>query len=541
MVHYRPSVRKQRSSENGDLLGAFAHFYLQKVTTDARRFIIFTLFYSDPVMLFQIILSGGAGTRLWPVSREALPKPFMKLGGDKSLLQRTLLRAAPLVANTAIVTNQEYYFRTQEEIDAINPLNKEILHTVTHLLEPSGRNTAPAIALAALWAKDLNPEATLLVLSADHLIPDETAFQASVKDAIDSANDGSLVLFGIRPHAPETGFGYIEMGAQKSNSPAHAVSRFVEKPNLEKAAEFITAGNFLWNSGMFCFKVKTILEAFESYAPDVLQAATNTWTTRKDSSTKSTNATNTTNTKTSEKYRKVTFEEASFSQCPNISIDYAVMEKASNVAVLPASFSWSDIGSWKAVAEQLEADANGNTSLGETIKVETTNTHIQSEDRLIATVGVNNLLIIDTPDALLVANKDASQQVKEVVARLKLAGHDAFKLHRTVARPWGTYTVLFEGPRFKIKRIVVNTKQTLSLQMHHHRSEHWVVVSGTAIVTRNTEELLVAANESIYIPIGAKHRLENRGVVPLVMIEVQCGDYVGEDDIVRFQDNYGRV
>ncbi len=483
-------------------------------------------------MLFQIILSGGAGTRLWPVSREALPKPFMKLGGDKSLLQKTLLRAAPLASNTAIVTNQEYYFRTQEEIDGINPPNKETLNSVTQLLEPSGRNTAPAIALAALWAESLNPDATLLVLSADHLIPDEAAFQASVKDAIASAADGSLVLFGIRPHAPEVGFGYIDMGSKKTSGPAHSVNRFVEKPNAEKAAEFITAGNFLWNSGMFCFKVSAILKAFEAHAPDLLTEARNTWANRKDSFA---------NAGSTDKYRKISFEEASFSKCPNISIDYAVMEKASNVAVLPVSFSWSDIGSWKAVAEQLEADVNGNTSLGETITVDTRNTHIQSEDRLIATVGVDNLLIIDTPDALLVANKDASQQVKEVVSRLKLSGHDAFKLHRTVARPWGTYTVLFEGPRFKIKRIEVKMKQTLSLQMHHHRSEHWIVVSGTAIVTRNTDEILLAANESIYIPIGAKHRLENRGVVPLVIIEVQCGDYLGEDDIVRFQDNYGRA
>jgi mannose-1-phosphate guanylyltransferase / mannose-6-phosphate isomerase len=484
-------------------------------------------------MLFQIILSGGAGTRLWPVSREALPKPFMKLGGDKSLLQRTLLRAAPLAANTAIVTNQEYYFRTQEEIDVINaPNKKEVLNKVTHLLEPSGRNTAPAIAMAALWAENLNPDATLLVLSADHLIPDEIAFQSAVKDAIESAADDSLVLFGIRPHAPEVGFGYIDMGSKKITGPAHGVNRFVEKPNAEKAAEFLMAGNFLWNSGMFCFKVGAILKSFETHAPELLAAARHTWATRKDSA----NGENTT-----EKYRKVSFNEASFSQCPNISIDYAIMEKAINVAVLPVSFSWSDIGSWKAVAEQLEADANGNTSLGETIKVDTSNTHIQSEDRLIATVGVNNLLIIDTPDALLVANKDASQQVKEVVSRLKISGHDAFKLHRKVARPWGTYTVLYEGPRFKIKRIEVRTKQTLSLQMHHHRSEHWVVVSGTAIVTRNTEEILVTANESIYISIGTKHRLENRGVVPLVMIEVQCGDYLGEDDIVRFEDSYGRA
>jgi mannose-1-phosphate guanylyltransferase / mannose-6-phosphate isomerase len=485
-------------------------------------------------MLFQVILSGGAGTRLWPVSREALPKPFMRLGGDKSLFQRTLLRAAPLTSHTAIVTNQEYYFRTQEEVDAINLPGKEVLQSVTQLLEPTGRNTAPAIALAALWANEINPEATLLVLSADHLIPDEAAFQHAVEQAVDGAKDGSLVLFGIRPHAPETGFGYIEMGKIKSGS-SHAVSRFVEKPSAEKAAEFLTAGNFLWNSGMFCFKASAILEAFKQHSPELLLIAKKAWLERKDSQIEGGSA------QTATRYRKVNFSEANFAQFPNISIDYAVMEKAKNVSVLPVSFSWSDIGSWKAVAEQLEADADGNTTLGETLTVATRNTHIQSEDRLVATVGVENLIIIDTPDALLVANKDASQQVKEIVSKLKSSGHDAFKLHRTVARPWGTYTVLLEDTRFKIKRIEVKTKQTLSLQMHHHRSEHWIVVSGAAMVTRGAEEVLLSANESIYIPVGTKHRLENPGIMPLVIIEVQCGDYLGEDDIVRFQDNYGRA
>jgi mannose-1-phosphate guanylyltransferase / mannose-6-phosphate isomerase len=480
-------------------------------------------------MITQIVLSGGAGTRLWPVSREALPKPFMRLGGDKSLLQKTLLRAAPLVANTAIVTNEEYYFRTQEEIDGINVPGKEVLSQVTQLLEPVGRNTAPAIALAALWAFSQDPKATLLVLSADHLIPDEKAFQAAVLQAAKAAEDGSLVLFGIRPTTPETGFGYIEMGNKTNHSEAHHVSRFVEKPNAEKAIEFLQTGNFLWNSGMFCFKATAILDAFEKLAPDLFASAKATWADRKE------------NNPPESRYKKISFNKHAFECCPSISIDYAIMEKAKNIAVLPASFGWSDIGSWKAVADQLEPDEDGNTSMGETIRIDTRNTHVQSEERLIATVGVDNLLIIDTPDALLVANKDASQQVKDVVAKLKLSGHDSFKLHRTVARPWGTYTVLQEGPRFKIKRIEVKTKQTLSLQMHHHRSEHWIVVSGTAIVTKGSEEVLLSANESVYIPVGTKHRLENPGVLPLIIIEVQCGDYLGEDDIVRFQDNYGRA
>jgi mannose-1-phosphate guanylyltransferase / mannose-6-phosphate isomerase len=477
-------------------------------------------------MITQIILSGGAGTRLWPVSREALPKPFMRLSGDLSLLQKALLRAAPLVDRTAIVTNEEYYFRTQEEIDAINVPGKEVLKSITQLLEPIGRNTAPAIAMAALWAHEQDPAAILLVLSADQLIPDEKAFQSAVAQAVEAAKNDSLVLFGIHPTSPETGFGYIEMGAKQTLSDAHKVTRFVEKPPFEKAVEFLQAGTFLWNSGMFCFKVSAILSAFELHAPELLLSAKIAWKQRKQAAGN---------------HSKIGFSKSDFELCPAISIDYAVMEKAKNIAVLPAKFAWSDIGSWKAVADQLTADDKGNTSLGETIRIDTKNTHSQSEDRLIATVGVQDLLIIDTPDALLVAHKDASQQVKEVVANLKTTGRDLFRLHRTVARPWGTYTVLLEGPRFKIKRIEVKLKQTLSLQMHHHRSEHWIVVTGAALVTKGDDEILLSANESIYIPVGTKHRLENPGVVPLVIIEVQCGDYLGEDDIVRFQDNYGRA
>ena len=477
-------------------------------------------------MIIPVILSGGAGSRLWPVSREALPKPFMRLGGELSLLQRTLTRALPLAdgGRAAIVTNQEYFFRTREEIAGI-PAAARAGRQVTQLLEPQGRNTAPAIAIAALWAQDIDPDATLLVLPADHLIPDEAAFAACARDAIALAAKGAIVLFGIQPSAPETGFGYIELGEQLPGSQARRVGRFVEKPDAATALKFLQAGDFVWNSGMFCFGARTILAALQAHSADVLEAARLAW--------------EATRAQASDERALIAAEP--FARCRDVSIDYAVMEKADDVIVLPSRFAWSDIGSWKAVAEQLPADAQGNTTLGDAMLIDTRNTHVQSEDRLVAAVGVDNLLVVDTPDALLVASKDASQQVKEIVSRVKANGHEAARVHRTVARPWGTYTVLLEGPRFKIKRIVVKPHESLSLQMHHHRSEHWVVVSGTARVTCAERSFLVSANESTYIPIGHTHRLENPGVVELVMIEVQCGDYLGEDDIVRFSDVYGRT
>ncbi|MFZ9406561.1 MAG: mannose-1-phosphate guanylyltransferase/mannose-6-phosphate isomerase [Burkholderiaceae bacterium] len=479
-------------------------------------------------MLIPVILSGGSGSRLWPVSREAFPKPFMRLGGELSLLQRTLQRCLPLADGgvLGIVTNQEYQFRTQEEFESL-PGTKQL--TCTQLLEPAGRNTAPAIALAALWAIEQHPDAVLLILPADHLIPDETAFQRCARDAARAAAGGALVTFGIQPTAPETGFGYIEMAPVTEGASADAarpVRRFIEKPDAARAAQFLASGNFVWNSGMFCFKAQAILTALETHAPDVATQARLSWQVSRAAATNAT---------------RILLDAASFGACRDVSIDYAVMEHAPDVQVLPARFGWSDIGSWKAVAEQFDADPEGNTHQGDALFINAHNTHVQSDDRLVAAVGVDNLLVVDTPDALLVASKDASQQVKEIVARLKSSGHEAARLHRTVARPWGSYTVLQEGPRFKIKRIEVRPGQSLSLQMHHHRSEHWIVVSGTARVSCDERTFLVAANESTYIPIGSRHRLENPGVMQLVMIEVQCGDYLGEDDIVRFEDRYGRT
>jgi mannose-1-phosphate guanylyltransferase len=393
------------------------------------------------------------------------------------------------------------------------------------MLEPMGRNTAPAVAMAALQiAEKHGSDAMLLVLAADHLIADQAKFEAAVGRASELAASGHLVTFGIVPTGPETGFGYIEAGA--SIGGGRRVVRFVEKPSQEKAEEYLATGNFLWNSGMFCFKAGVLLEEMTRHAPEVVAASKACWQEiRKQAEISSS-----------------MFEIPAdlFVQVPDISIDYAVMEHSEKVAVVPADFDWNDIGSWSALRDLHAPDEDNNRSNGESIFVETRNTFVQSSDRLIATVGVDDLMIIDTPDALLVAHTERSQEVKQVVQRLKLANHDAYKLHRTVSRPWGTYTVLEHGPRFKIKRIEVRPGRSLSLQMHHHRSEHWVVVSGMAKVTNGDNELFINTNESTYIPAGHKHRLENPGIVDLVMIEVQSGEYLGEDDIVRYEDAYGR-
>jgi len=395
------------------------------------------------------------------------------------------------------------------------------------LLEPTGRNTAPAIAAACvLLARQGREDEPLIILPADHLIQDEQRFAVVARHAAQLAAQGQIVLFGIQPTLPETGFGYIECTAIPKDDHAQPVRRFVEKPTPEKAAEYLLAGNFLWNSGMFCFTARTMLAALAQHAPAVLEAAR--------SAVES-------GTKADGEPKRLSLDRDAFQAAPNISIDYAVMERASDVVVLSGDFGWSDIGSWKAVAEEFERDGHGNTSSGDVILSDCTNVHVQTDDRLVAAVGLNDVVIVDTPDAVLVCDRHASQKVKDVVNELRRRGHDAHKLHRTVARPWGTYTTLQEGPNFKIKRIEVKPGASLSLQMHHHRSEHWVVVSGTGRVTVEDRVVLMAPNESTYVPLGARHRLENPGQVPLVLIEVQCGEYVGEDDIVRFDDVYGRV
>jgi mannose-1-phosphate guanylyltransferase len=474
--------------------------------------------------MLAVILSGGSGTRLWPVSREAMPKPFMRLGNGASLLQRTVARAVTAgCRDCLIVTNREYGFRTSEEIEA---MHGGAPRQAALLLEPVGRNTAPAIAAAALWAQDAgHADEPMLVLPADHLIQDESRFAAQVAQAGEIASAGRIVLFGIRPTMPETGFGYIECAEAGADGSA-PVRRFVEKPDAEKAAEYLASGRFYWNSGMFCFTAATIVTALGQFAPEVLESARAALAAAK---------------KDARSAQRTELDRAAFEQAPNISIDYAVMERAENVVALPGDFGWSDIGSWKAVAQELPADAAGNTVSGEVVLADCVNTHIQSEDRLVAAVGLRDVVVVDTPDALLVCDRHSTQKVKDVVVELKRRDHEAHRLHRTVARPWGTYTTLQEGPRFKIKRIEVKPGASLSLQMHHHRSEHWVVVSGTARVQVGDKAVLLAPNESTYVPVGSQHRLENPGRVPLTLIEVQCGDYVGEDDIVRFEDKYGRT
>ena len=452
-----------------------------------------------------------------------MPKPFMKLAGGKSLLQLTWERAwaLPGVSHAAVVTNMAYSYKTAEEL-----MDASGARRISLLLEPIGRNTAPAIALAALWTQArFGADTVILVLAADHLIDKQTEFETAVMDAADLARrEGRLVLFGIEPTSPETGYGYIEWGASIGGSRLHDVVQFVEKPSAARAKEFLKAGNFVWNSGMFCFRVDSILAALRQHAPEVVAAAERV-ADRTDLAAPD----------------QVMFDAASFSEFADISLDYAVMEKAANVAVIPCAFGWSDIGSWKAVAQTHKTDDDGNTTEGNAILVNARGTYVRSEDRLVAAVGVDNLVVIDTADAVLVAHKESAQQVKDIVAKLKSQGHVSAREHATVFRPWGSYTTVEEKPGFKIKRIVVNPRQALSLQLHHKRAEHWVLVSGEAIVQIGDTEFPTKAGEYRYIPLGEKHRLSNRTGHPVELVEVQIGEYLGEDDIVRLDDIYGRA
>jgi len=471
-------------------------------------------------MLIPLILSGGSGTRLWPVSRQAHPKPFIKLSDGRSLLQKTVDRLSDLgdIPEIITVTNRDHFFVTRDEYAVGKATYRHLV-----VLEPSARNTAPAVAIGALAALARHgSDTTLLVLPADHLVEDHSAFAATVRDAEALAEKELLVTFGIKPAYAETGFGYIERGEHIAGTAGFQVLRFTEKPGAEAAAEMVKSGRFYWNSGMFCFHAATFLSELETHAPEMLEQARACWNAARIDGD------------------RADLAPELFDTLPEISVDYAVMEKSNRVAVVPATFSWSDVGSWTAVSALTPADPNGNRALGECMFVDSANCYVQSSGRMVAAVGLDGVMIVDTPDALLVTHHDHVQDVKKVAQQLKLANHETYKLHRTVLRPWGSYTVLEEGPGFKIKRIVVKPGSALSLQMHYHRSEHWVVVSGTAMVTNGEKQMLVRTNESTFIPAGHKHRLENPGKLDLVMIEVQSGGYVGEDDIVRFEDKYGR-
>ena len=470
--------------------------------------------------LVSVVLSGGAGTRLWPASRQAYPKPFMKLGGSTLLAQAIQRGQACGTDELLVITNEDHLFLTKSVIgELVDPPN------ASFLLEPKGRNTGPAIALAALRCQEVyGPDAVMLVLPADHLIPDTPAFVACAMDAAQLARKGRLVVFGIHPTGPDSAFGYLEV--EHVSRQSQPVLRFTEKPDLATAQEYLATGRYYWNSGMFCFTAATILEALEQHAPHALETTRQAYA-------------------ASQTISHVTeFDPHTFGLQPDISIDYAVMEKADNVTVVPAKFGWSDVGSWPAVAEAHTPDASGNTFVADVVAVETQGTHVQVEShgpKVVATVGLRDLVVVDTPDALLVAHKGSAQKIKSVVDALKARAHNSTHFPAAVQRPWGTYATLKEEDGYKVKRISVRPGESLSLQYHHQRSEHWVVAQGLALVQVGDRELRTEAGQYRYIPAKEKHRLTNIGTEELVVIEVQCGGYLGEDDIVRLADTYGRA
>lgn len=473
-------------------------------------------------VLVPVILSGGSGTRLWPVSRRAHPKPFMKLVDGESLAEKTFRRALDISEDGPVltVTSRDYFFYTRDLYNDI--VGAE--HQHPFLLEPTGRNTAPAIALAAHFLKQSSgPDTLMLVLPADHLIRDQAAFSAAVQRARALAERGYLVTFGIHPTHPESGYGYIRKGKRLTQSSGHEVAAFVEKPDEETAKQYLDSGDYDWNSGMFCFSAGAYLDALGEYAPEVAACTLRCWEAMDSAQ------------------QPLEIPLELFTTCPPISIDYAVMEKADNCAVVGGDFGWSDIGSWKAISELYESDEAGNRIHGKAVLVESRDCFIQGDDRLVAAVGVNDLVIVDTGDAVLVAHRDRAQDVKEVVNQLSELKHEAAEFHKTVFRPWGSYSILEDAADCKVKRLVVKPGQVLSLQMHYRRSEHWTIIKGVAKIRIGDEEILLKPNESTYIPVETQHRLENPGQEDIHLIEVQTGEYFGEDDIVRYEDIYGRV
>jgi mannose-1-phosphate guanylyltransferase/mannose-6-phosphate isomerase len=469
-------------------------------------------------MLVPVILSGGSGTRLWPLSRELYPKQLLPLVGAETMLQDTARRLAGLTESGPIVVcNEHHRFMVAEQLRQIAVTPAAIV------LESVGRNTAPAVAIAALAALQgaaPGAEPVLLVMPADHLLKDVPAFHRAVRAGLEAARSGKLVTFGVVPTKPETGYGYIRRGG--GSGPTFPIAEFVEKPDAARAANYVAAGDYLWNSGMFMFGARRYVEELRRLAPEMLASCEAALAGAKHD------------------LDFTRLDAAAFARCPSDSIDYAVMEKTKDAVVVPLDAGWSDVGSWSALHESLVPDAAGNVTRGDVIAEDSSGCYLYSTERLVATVGLRDHVVVETKDAVLVAPKDRVQDVKNLVARLKKLGRSEPALHREVFRPWGSYDSVDGGTRFQVKRLTVKPGATLSLQMHHHRAEHWIVVSGTARITCGDKVFLLSENESTYIPIGAKHRIENPGKVELHIIEVQSGSYLGEDDIVRFEDNYGR-
>ena len=487
------------------------------------------------IQVTPVILCGGSGTRLWPLSRTGFPKQFLCISGTDSLFQQSAQRLAGLgnsiieVAAPLIVTGEEHRFLASEQ------LREAGITMGMALLEPTGRNTAPALTLAALAAIQNGADPVLVVTPADQTVADVGSFTAATQTAIEQAAEGGIVILGVIPNQPETGYGYIQVetggAAEGVQANVHTVKRFVEKPNVATAQEYLTDGGYFWNAGMFVLKASVWLNALEQFRPDIYQATHQAW-----------------NRRSADANPSVPFVrpgKAEFIAIPAESVDYAVMERCPGstlpIHMVPLEAGWSDLGSWDAVWNALPKDLHGNAHVGDVLIAQSRNTLVHASSRLVSLVGVSDLIVIDTPDALLVADKSRSQDVKHLVSQLKINNREEQTLHRKVHRPWGWYDSLDEGVRFKVKRIKVKSGESLSLQKHNHRAEHWVVVKGTAIVTKGEEKILLTENQSTYIPLGVKHRLENPGKTDLELIEVQSGNYLGEDDIERFDDKYGRT
>lgn len=468
-------------------------------------------------MIQPIVMAGGSGSRLWPLSRSNYPKQFLKLISKYTMLQDTLMRIKEIDSEDAIlICNEEHRFIAAEQLREIDYNHNGII------LEPFGRNTAPAIALSAFKAIKSGKDPVLLVLAADHMIKDTESFLSSVLSAKQYADNDKLITFGVKANTPETGYGYIKMGMRVGEF-AHEVIEFVEKPSLDKAEAYIQDGNYVWNSGMFMFKASTYLNELQKHSPKIYESC------RKAMEAEVSDL------------DFIRIDEKEFNNCPEDSIDYALMEKTKEALVVPIDSGWSDVGGFSTLWDVSEKDNNGNVFRGDIVGLNTKKTFVDGGDKLVATIGLENLIIVNTKDALLVADKDKSQEIKAVVNKLRKREREEAVNHREVYRPWGKYDSIDSGSRFQVKRITVRPGAKLSVQMHHHRAEHWIVVSGTAKVTNGEKELLLTENQSTYIPVGVVHALENPGKVDLELIEVQSGSYLGEDDIVRFEDNYGRV